>query len=329
MTRADDNELTRSVRAAMARRAGAARANEVEVEPILNWGGFVNRSFRVRHAGAEFCVKLATTGDAQVGLSRWRILHRHLEQHYHAPAMVDWLELPDAEWAGPVFEWIDGREPSGASPAVTGELSAVLARLHRDDSLVRRLRAMGDAALRCAEVYAGHHHDRFTQDLRLVRASPPPFVSPERIAFMESEIHRLEQSVHASAAFDLPADRPIHADPWLDNVMVDGNGRMYVLDWDDLQLGDPVVDWAIALGPARSDLRTVMERPEARQLALTGAESERLALYARATLLDWMLDPLADWIEADSLPHQARAVRQANERTHSEAFARYRMMFGV
>lgn len=41
------------------------------------------------------------------------------------------------------------------------------------------------------------------------------------------------------------------------------------------------------------------------------------AIYARASLLDWTIDPLADWIDADAAPENAAEVRRESNRRAS------------
>jgi hypothetical protein len=69
-----------------------------------------------------------------------------------------------------------------------------------------------------------------------------------------------------------------------------------------LELGDPAVDWAMLFGPRRDDPGRVAEGTLPPGLALDPSVRERLAIYSRASLLDWTIDPLADWINAGEAP---------------------------
>jgi hypothetical protein len=48
------------------------------------------------------------------------------------------------------------------------------------------------------------------------------------------------------------------------------------------------------------------------------------------SLLDWVIDPLADWIEAGVVgPDHVSAVREEKERIHGEALELYRAVYPV
>lgn len=50
----------------------------------------------------------------------------------------------------------------------------------------------------------------------------------------------------------------------------------------------------------------------------------RLPLLGQATLLDWVIDPLYDWIDADASPAHAGEVRAEKQRVHQAALGLYR-----
>jgi hypothetical protein len=57
-------------------------------------------------------------------------------------------------------------------------------------------------------------------------------------------------------------------------------------------------------------------------------QRDRLRLWARATLLDWVIDPLSDWVGAASEPEQGAAIRAANEVVHANALGLYLELYG-
>jgi aminoglycoside phosphotransferase (APT) family kinase protein len=116
---------------------------------------------------------------------------------------------------------------------------------------------------------------------------------------------------------------------WLNNTLVDPAGNWYLLDWDGLSLGDPVMDWSMLFGPTRAVPRETAVSLVTDRVNLTPPEKERLAVYARAALLDWIIDPLADWVQAREEPEHGEQVRAANERTHTSALQRYQEVYAL
>jgi hypothetical protein len=50
-------------------------------------------------------------------------------------------------------------------------------------------------------------------------------------------------------------------------------------------------------------------------------------VYARAALLDWVIDPVADWIEAADWLDEPAAYRAENAAVHGRAAERYRQLY--
>src|SRR5262249_32893580 len=96
--------------------------------------------------------------------------------------------------------------------------------------------------------------------------------------------------------------------------------RWWLVDWDDLQLGDPAIDLAILLAPQ-------LNRGEAVQHLLgerDRAFMKRFAVGARAVLLDEVIDPLADWSMADQAPSGVEALRREKWERHRSALRQFR-----
>ena len=96
----------------------------------------------------------------------------------------------------------------------------------------------------------------------------------------------------------------------------------YILNWDDLAVGDPALEYAIFLGPLWRD--GILSPAEVEDLLPAGADlRERFRMCLRAFLLDEVIDTLADWVEcAFAREHQGQ-VRADKERAHREALATY------
>jgi hypothetical protein len=292
------------------------------VEYVLNWGGFVNYSYRITDARKKYHLKVSTSPEGRASLARWKALGSLLER-YHAPPVLDWVDLGPA--AGLLFPFVAG-EPPVLRGEVVDELLAVLLHLSADDELREHL--IPGHSSTAKEAYLTSFHDRFTEDLRGIRNSRPPFVTCDLVDWLEQEAESLASAVREAPAFAEPLTSPVHGDLWLNNVLWVSRARWHLLDWDDVRIGDPVADLASLLGPTAQDLRPLKMQPRVAQ-RLTVNQRERLAFLGRATLLDWVIDPLSDWIDAGVAPVHKREVREEKERVHRLALTLYRQLFGV
>jgi aminoglycoside phosphotransferase (APT) family kinase protein len=301
-------------------------AARLRVEYVLNWGGFVNRSFHVTDGHTRLHLKLACEPEIQDALRRFWEMRGMMAERYHAPDAVAWIEVPGTDYLGMLSRWIDGAPPISLDERLAAEIVAVVGRLHADREMAVRL-PLPATPVTCADAYLRSYDERFVADLEYVDGERPPFVSPATVEWMRDEATALRQTVSAAPAFAEAADAPTHSDLWLNNLLVTPAGEWYVLDWDDLAPGDPALDWCMLFGPAPGDLRTVMDRALPPGIAADPAMRERLALYARASLLDWIIDPLSDWIAATEAPEHIREVRAEKERIHRAALEAYRARY--
>lgn len=280
----------------------------VRVEPVLNRGGFVNAHYRVEDGRIRRHLKLA---DDPGGLLAWRRVAPRLEARYRAPRMLDWVDLGSC--AGALFEWIPGRAARFLdSPDELANAVALLDDLHGDAGLAASLPARGaresvlERFVGCMEADLSESGDRYP-------------VSPDVLGWMRREVSAVRRAIEEESAFDHVEAVPIHGDPWEENVLVEPSGRWFVLDWDDLALGDPALDLALSLGPLVREGRDPAPWFRDRdQDFLT-----RFALCSRAALLEEVVDPLADWVEAARFPEFLEEVRASSWTLHRRAMERY------
>jgi hypothetical protein len=302
-------------------------SGRVRAEYVLNPGGFVKPSFRITDGQKSLHLKLAGDSGDRQALRRWQELHTLLEQRYQAPRMTGWVALPGTDLEGPLCLWIDGKTPERLTPELAENVLPIVQRLHQDHDLAGYLSG-GEAPGPCSRAYREDYHDRFMEDLKIIEADCPPFVSEALINWMRDEARRLEERVLRSAAFEEPAESPIHGDLWVNNLLVTDEGTVSILDWDGLCLGDPALDIAMLFGPCAADLRPQCWQALPAGLTARAAVGERLDLYAQASLLDWVIDVLADFVEADIAPQHAAQVRAEKEQIHRRALDLYRQLYG-
>jgi aminoglycoside phosphotransferase (APT) family kinase protein len=216
---------------------------------------------------------------------------------------------------------VEGFTPAALAGSLRSAAIDIVRALHADDSLAGILEQDGDPVRSCAKAYRSTYHRRFVADLDAVGVAPPPFVTPERLAWMEAEAFHLLRRVESSRAFDAPADRPTHHDLWVNNLISQPDGRLRIIDWDGLALGDPMMDWATLFGPAPGSFR-IAEPADLPGGGFSSPERERLRLLSRASLLDWVIDSLADWVEVPESSSMGD-LREAKRAVHTGALASY------
>ena len=316
-------------------RAGAGRygldPRAVEARYILNWGGFVNASFVIEDGRQSYHLKLADDEWSQDNLRRWQALGERLTRLYRAPRILDWVEIPRTPFAGLLFEFIPGRPVDwDARPDLRPELLALLAGLHADQELAAAIADLDEQPVgsdTCGDYFISVYIDRFDEDLQAAAGDLPPFVSLDLLDWMMGETRELEGLARDLPAFQQPAVSPVHGDLWASNVLVTDSGAWYVIDWDDLALGDPALDYSIVLGPLWRAGRLTSEQAAALLPPGDPALRERFAVCQRALLLDGVIDSLADWVEVQFAPQHLEAVRAEKERVHRESLERYRALY--
>lgn len=323
-------DLKRAVVAWFRGRAGhfGLRPETIEARYILNWGGFVNASFTVTDGETSYHLKLADDDWSQSCLERWRDLNELLSAKYHAPRMLDWVEIPGTPFRGPLFEHFPGAPLElTAQPHIRQEVLQMLNRLHLDTELATLLAEDEDEALDCGEYFMSIYIDRFDEDLRVVAADLPPFVSLGLLDWMMGETRELEAIAREMRAFSGPAASPTHGDLWVSNILVTGGGQWCIIDWDELALGDPALEYGIFLGALWRD--EILSAAEVEDLLPADASlRERFRVCLRASLLDQVIDSLADWVECAFAPEHQAQVRAEKERIHCQALERYHKIYG-
>jgi hypothetical protein len=322
------NELSGAIVAWFTPRAKqfGLRAKEIEARYILNWGGFVNASFTITDGETTYHLKLADDEWSLACLEQWRELNELLTQEYRAPRMLDWIEIAGTGFTGALFEHIPGKPLElVAQPRLRQEVLDLLTRLHSDSRLASQL-AEEEEIPNCADYFISVYIDRFDADLLTVAGELPPFVSLDLLNWMMGETRELEGLARDLPAFQHPASVPTHGDLWTNNVLVTPTRDWYIIDWDDLALGDPALEYAIFLGPLWRDGELSTGEVEA-LLPADPALRERLRLCLRAFLLDEVIDTLADWVECTFAPELVEQVRSAKAQAHRQALELYRQRY--
>jgi hypothetical protein len=278
----------------------------LQVDCVPSPGGFGPMNFTVGDGTSLYHVKL---GESPTKLSAWVRAASHLTERYRAPRLFNQIELGGRY--GAVFERLTGETPAQSVPSRTlDEIVLMLSGLHQDRELAELL---GGGSVLARDTFLGYHIAMCEDDLDEVEDHLPlPCVDKTTAQWMRAETQALREAALHSAAFNEQVSSPIHGDLWFGNVLLGGNS-WWIIDWDDLKIGDPAHDLSLILFTALDDI-AAFRWLEGRDAAFI----ERFRIYARAALLTFVVDPLADWVAAESYPE----VRD-DARPHRESLHRY------
>lgn len=290
-----------------------------QVSHVLNWGGFVNHSFTIQDGGTRYHLKLTADPDSLRRLERWRGVHELLEERYRAPRLIRWMEFPEIGFAGLLFDHLQGRTANfNTDRGLLQQLINLAGRLHRDREIHSYLSNI-EPAKTCLDHFVETYIERFAGDLEIVTTHDLPFVSGRLLEWMQRETELIRETANHVPSFQQQAMEPVHGDLNEANVLL-ASGNWFVVDWDDLTLGDSAMELAVLLWPIAwqggnwQDFFT----------AKTGKNfSQRIELCLRAQLLDEVIDPLADYVEAQAVPPRLEAVQFAKRKRHEEGLERY------
>ncbi|MEP7270828.1 MAG: hypothetical protein ABI882_04960 [Acidobacteriota bacterium] len=81
------------------------------------------------------------------------------------------------------------------------------------------------------------------------------------------------------------------------------------------------------LGPSAADLPPLDGFDRVEPYLTNDGERERLGVYARASLLDWAIDSLSDYVDAGMAPDHAGKVRAEKQRIHCQALDLYTTLY--
>lgn len=279
------------------------------VEHRRNHAGADKLNFQVQFEGAEHWVRVGRDRDDDIALDRWASCATRLWVAYGAPRLLQSTTL--AGHTALVFEVIDGvTMPASDVLPCLPKLLDVTRRLHHDPELPAGLGQPVSSAESFHQVWV----ERLDADLGLLAEH----VTPELHAWMTAQVGVLT-GLTQSEPFTSLNSGPIHGDLWHENIMM-SRGDFRILDWEDLALGDPVVDDALLLYEAHgADLEAwAAARPPA-----DPHEAARFQVALRAIMLDSVIDVLADAVETED-PKVATAKRFQ----HEAALAQFQSLYG-
>jgi fructosamine-3-kinase len=275
----------------------AALGPDAYVEHHANHTGVGKLSFAVRQGDRRLWAKVAADADHEASLETWAEVADLLADRHGAPEVLDVLSI--AGHTALLFPYVDAPPATRATLHERhDEAAELLAGLHADRELAERLGEPTTTARCFREVWL----ERFEADLDVIEG----YVAKDLHAYLADQVDVLGALVDT---LDDEVHSAVHGDPWHENLLL-APERLWLLDWEALTIGDPVLDDAIlrhdALG---TDPHLWPDTP-----ADTVAR--------RALMLDAVVDTAADWIEnSDAL------VRRQKEATYLAELEAYRSAF--
>jgi hypothetical protein len=262
-----------------------------------NHTGASRLSYAVRVGDRALWAKVAADEDQDWALTTWSRLAELLAERHAAPPVLDTIAV--AGRPALLFPFLDAPVATRATLLERyDEARAVLTGLHGDAALADLL----GPPTTTADCFRGLWLARFEADLDVVEG----YLAKDLHAFLADEVDALGALVDE---LDQPVHAAVHGDPWHENFLT-APDRLWLLDWEELAIGDPVVDDAI--------LRCDTLGTDPRHWPDTPAH--RVA--RRALMLDAVLDVAADWVEsADPL------VRRRKEAAYLAGLEAYRAAY--
>ena len=302
------------------------QGKDVTVEYRYFGGSLERRHYAISGGEAEYHLKLAHIPDHLARLRKWHSLGRTLHERFRAPRIVDWIDVPGPDFSGLLFEHIHGHVwDFGEQPRLAPEVIDLVHRLHEDKELQRELRRFTPGGA-CSDYFNSVWRRRIRRDLPIVEKRPPAFVAGDTLRWMREESLKIEAAAADMEAFSHPAASPVHGDLWPGNILVTEDGSLRIIDWDDLALGDPALDFAVLLDPVLGgDLESSIAgllpfRPDAAFL-------ERMEVCLRAQRLYRAIEAPAEYLEAEALGASTDSLRNEKRLQHQEAESAYRRMY--
>jgi hypothetical protein len=250
----------------------AALGPDAQVEHRSNHTGADKLSFVVRIGERRLWAKVAADADGEESLTTWAELAGLLADRHAAPELLDVLTV-DGRTAL-LFPYVDAQPATRSTlHGRYDEATELLAGLHADRELAERLGEPTTTATCFRAVWL----ERFEADLDVVEG----YLAKDLHAYLEDQVDVLGTLV---GALDDEVHAAVHGDPWHENFLLTPE-RLWLLDWEDLAVGDPVVDDAILRHDAVGiDLHHWPDGPA-------------YAVARRALMLDEVVDVAADWVE--------------------------------
>ncbi|MBP1993754.1 aminoglycoside phosphotransferase family protein [Paenibacillus eucommiae] len=306
------------------------KGSHIQAKYIWNPGGFVNQSYRLSDGVVSRHVKFALAHKAP-SLKQWAMISDYLADHYNAPRLVQEVTheiLPGYSY-GLVFEFIEGHPLSAASNPIPGvqKVLKTLNRLHTDRHIQRKLTS--ERVQSYAAAFTEEYISRFEEDLQGIRSERHllSFVTDDSIDWFEAEVDALRQIANQKPCFQKQATDVVHNDINWQNILINDHHDFWMIDWDELSgSGDAAMDYSVLLWPFYYTTEWSFWRKQI--LLLTNEETlERMELYFRAKHLDDVIDVLADYIEAESIPDVREMTQQRAKETHLRAYADYMRLY--
>ena len=250
----------------------AALGPDAQVEHRANHTGAGKLSFAVRVGDRALWAKVAADADEDESLATWARVAGILAERHAAPPVLDVLSV-DGRTAL-LFPHLDAPQATrGLLHERYDEARALLAGLHSDTELAALL---GEPTT-TADCFRRIWLQRFEADLDVIEG----YVGRDVHAYLS---RRSTRSASWSTLSTTPHMPPSMATRWHENFLV-APERLWLLDWEDLSVGDPVVDDAILLHDA---LGTDPHH---------WPDTAAYAVARRALMLDAVVDVAADWVE--------------------------------
>lgn len=302
------------------------QGKEIAVEYRSYGGSLHRRHFTISEGAAAYHLKLAHIPDHLARLRKWYSLGQILYKSHRAPRIVDWIDVPGTEFSGLLCEHIRGRVwDFGSQPHLAPEVIGLIHRLHEDEELQKELRRFSPSGT-CRDYFNGVWGRRIRRDLTMIETQTPDFVSGDTLRWLRDESLRVERAVAGLEAFSHPVVSAVHGDLWRGNILLTDGGRLRIVDWDDLALGDPALEFAVLLEPIM-ELNPGASLEDLLQRRPDAGFTQRFETCMWAQRLYTPIEAAAEYIEAVALGMGTDLLRDEKEALHRETLNFYKRRY--
>ncbi len=266
-----------------------------DVEPIFNSSGMTNECFKITTLNMVYLLKLSKKEKSINKFRKWYSVGDYLSEKYNAPKLYKWLSIKDTLYQGILMEYVEGEKLNISNTEHIQQVLEIAKRLNNDKILFDKLKS--DINITSSVFFDSFLLNRIGNDYKILSNMQLEPAHKEMLPWLHKEIENIKYMVGSNEFFNVEALTVVHRDLNFDNIVIDNSSQIKIIDWDDLGIGDSIVDSLILLWPFYFDgnddfyyyINNIEKRDSVRDL------------YIRSFLFENIIDSLVDYYDISVL----------------------------